>query len=116
MLTTPPKIQTDHLARQAYVYIRQSTMTQVVEHQESTRRQYELRQRARQLGWSDEQIVLSLTRIWVFQRLMPTTSAPALSACWPRWSLDKPGLFLAWKSLGWPGRIAKGIAWWKWPL
>ena len=33
-------------------------MTQVVEHQESTRRQYELRQRARQLGWSDEQIVL----------------------------------------------------------
>jgi DNA invertase Pin-like site-specific DNA recombinase len=58
MLITPQKIQAEHLARQAYVYIRQSTMAQVYEHQESTRRQYELQQRARQLGWSDEQIVL----------------------------------------------------------
>ncbi len=58
MLTVQQKIQPEHLARQAYVYIRQSTMTQVYEHQESTRRQYELRQRARQLGWSDEQIII----------------------------------------------------------
>jgi DNA invertase Pin-like site-specific DNA recombinase len=33
-------------------------MSQVHEHQESTRRQYELQQRARQLGWSDERIVV----------------------------------------------------------
>jgi len=33
-------------------------MTQVYEHQESTRRQYELRARARQLGWTDERIVI----------------------------------------------------------
>ena len=37
-----PKIQADHLQRLAYIYIRQSSMAQVQEHQESTRRQYEL--------------------------------------------------------------------------
>jgi DNA invertase Pin-like site-specific DNA recombinase len=58
MLTTPQKIQAEHLARQAYVYVRQSTMAQVSEHQESTRRQYELQQRARQLGWSDARIII----------------------------------------------------------
>jgi DNA invertase Pin-like site-specific DNA recombinase len=38
------------------VYVRQSTLVQVHEHQESTRRQYEMYQRARQLGWIDAQI------------------------------------------------------------
>jgi DNA invertase Pin-like site-specific DNA recombinase len=38
------------------VYVRQSTLAQVHEHQESTRRQYELFQRAHQLGWSEAQI------------------------------------------------------------
>jgi DNA invertase Pin-like site-specific DNA recombinase len=38
------------------VYVRQSTLVQVHEHQESTRRQYELYQRAHQLGWMDTQI------------------------------------------------------------
>ena len=52
------KVQAEHLARQAYIYVRQSSMTQVYEHQESTRRQYELQARARQLGWTDERIVV----------------------------------------------------------
>ena len=52
------KIRTEHLTRQAYVYVRQSTISQVHEHKESTRRQYELQNRARQLGWSDERIVV----------------------------------------------------------
>jgi len=52
------KVQAEHLERWAYVYVRQSTMAQVTEHQESTRRQYELKQRARQLGWPDERIVI----------------------------------------------------------
>jgi DNA invertase Pin-like site-specific DNA recombinase len=38
------------------VYVRQSTLSQVYEHSESTRRQYGLYERARQLGWSDGQI------------------------------------------------------------
>lgn len=50
------KIQEVHLCRKACVYVRQSTLVQVHEHQESTRRQYELYQRARQLGWLDAQI------------------------------------------------------------
>jgi DNA invertase Pin-like site-specific DNA recombinase len=50
------KIQEVHLYRKACVYVRQSTLVQVHEHQESTRRQYELYQRARQLGWLDVQI------------------------------------------------------------
>lgn len=52
------KVQADHLQRLAYVYIRQSSLAQVQEHQESTRRQYELQQRAGQLGWPQESIVV----------------------------------------------------------
>ena len=51
-----PKIQAEHLERWAYIYVRQSTMSQVYEHQESSRRQYELKNRARELGWPDERI------------------------------------------------------------
>ena len=47
------KITTDHLARSAYVYIRQSTPGQLVNNLESKRRQYGLRDRARTLGWED---------------------------------------------------------------
>jgi len=36
------KIQPHHLSRQAYVYVRQSTMNQVRNHLESQRRQYDL--------------------------------------------------------------------------
>jgi DNA invertase Pin-like site-specific DNA recombinase len=50
------KIQEAHLCRRACVYVRQSTLVQVHEHQESTRRQYEMYQRAHQLGWMDAQI------------------------------------------------------------
>lgn len=46
------KIQAIHLARRAAVYLRQSTLRQLVEHLESTRRQYALRERAQQLGWT----------------------------------------------------------------
>lgn len=52
------KVQADHLQRLAYIYIRQSSLAQVQEHQESTRRQYELQQRAWQLGWPQERIVV----------------------------------------------------------
>lgn len=46
------KIQVQHRERQAYIYVRQSTMGQVRHHQESTERQYALEQRAQELGWS----------------------------------------------------------------
>lgn len=51
------KVLATHLSREAYLYIRQSTLRQVAENQESTRRQYALRDRARALGWPEEQVV-----------------------------------------------------------
>ena len=50
------KVSDDHRQREACLYIRQSSMHQVLEHTESARRQYGLRQRAIALGWSDERI------------------------------------------------------------
>jgi excisionase family DNA binding protein len=47
------KIAPHHLSRSAYVYVRQSTPDQVVNNQESRRRQYGLATRARALGWED---------------------------------------------------------------
>ena len=52
------KIKPQHLRRGAYLYVRQSTLRQVLENTESTERQYALRQRAIQLGWKQEQIVV----------------------------------------------------------
>lgn len=51
------KITTEHLARSAYVYIRQSTADQLVHNQESQRRQYGLSDRARQLGWASVEVI-----------------------------------------------------------
>jgi DNA invertase Pin-like site-specific DNA recombinase len=51
-----PKIQKAHLEKPAYIYIRQSSMKQVRHHQESTERQYALRDKALELGWSEEMI------------------------------------------------------------
>ena len=52
----PGKIGAVHLGRDAYVYVRQSTLTQVREHTESLARQYELRERAVALGWDAHQV------------------------------------------------------------
>jgi DNA invertase Pin-like site-specific DNA recombinase len=52
------KVSASHLKRSAYLYVRQSTMRQVLENTESTQRQYGLRQRAVALGWPDERIIV----------------------------------------------------------
>ncbi len=52
------KVQPHHLERGAYLYIRQSSMRQVLENVESTKRQYALRSRAVALGWRDDQIIV----------------------------------------------------------
>lgn len=51
------KITPDHLARGAFVYVRQSTAMQVTHNLESQRRQYGLADRARQLGWQDVEVI-----------------------------------------------------------
>ncbi len=53
-----PKIRPDHLDRPAFVYVRQSTLFQVLEHTASTARQYDLVQRAEELGWSRASITV----------------------------------------------------------
>jgi len=52
------KIKSSHLARKAIVYVRQSSASQLERNQESTARQYSLVDRAVQLGWSRENVVL----------------------------------------------------------
>lgn len=51
------KITAEHLARSAFVYIRQSTADQLKHNQESRRRQYGLADRARQFGWATIEVI-----------------------------------------------------------
>lgn len=57
-METRSKVNASHLKRNAFLYVRQSSLRQVVEHGESTARQYALRQRAAALGWQQEQIIV----------------------------------------------------------
>lgn len=52
------KVTSGHLTRTAYLYVRQSSLRQVVNNTESATRQYALRQRAVALGWPSEQVVV----------------------------------------------------------
>jgi DNA invertase Pin-like site-specific DNA recombinase len=55
-VTTSEHIQPQHLQRQALVYLRQSSPQQVLNHQESRKLQYALRDRARDCGWPENAI------------------------------------------------------------
>ena len=57
-MNEPLKVQPRHLERAAYLYVRQSSMRQVMENVESTKRQYALRGRANALGWRDDRIIV----------------------------------------------------------
>jgi DNA invertase Pin-like site-specific DNA recombinase len=54
----PHKVQDRHRDRLAIVYVRQSTPQQVVEHRESAALQYQLRQRAVELGWPPSRVLV----------------------------------------------------------
>lgn len=56
-MTAHDKVTPQHLKKQAYLYIRQSTLRQVFENSESTKRQYALKERAIALGWPLENII-----------------------------------------------------------
>ena len=55
-MNEPTKITTDHLCRTAIIYVRQSTSGQVEQNRESTERQYQLVNRAVELGWPRAQV------------------------------------------------------------
>src|ERR1035437_8693971 len=52
------KVKASHLKRSAYLYVRQSTLRQVLENTESTQRQYALRQQAVALGWPLDRVIV----------------------------------------------------------
>jgi DNA invertase Pin-like site-specific DNA recombinase/predicted DNA-binding transcriptional regulator AlpA len=58
LLLSVEKINASHRGREAYVYVRQSTPSQMIHHTESLARQYELRERAVALGWPGHQVVV----------------------------------------------------------
>jgi DNA invertase Pin-like site-specific DNA recombinase len=55
-MSEPGKITGSHRSRAAVIYVRQSTLVQLERNTESTARQYDLVNRARQLGWPREAI------------------------------------------------------------
>ena len=55
---THHKVTANHLQREAYLYVRQSSLRQVIENTESTKRQYALRERAVALGWPLDRVVV----------------------------------------------------------
>jgi len=57
-MTDRSKIKPAHLQREAFVYVRQSTPSQVENNRESTERQYALANRAVELGWQREQVTV----------------------------------------------------------
>jgi hypothetical protein len=89
-----------HLTRLACLYVRQSTLQQVMENTESTSRQYALRERARALGWADECIVV------IDQDLGHSGASTAdrafrsndswLTSDWGMWDWSWVWRFLAW--------------------
>jgi hypothetical protein len=83
------KVQAQHLKRNAYLYVRQSTLRQVFENTESTKRQYDLRQRAIALGWPVDQVIVIDSA-----RDNPANSQQIVKASsgWsPRWAWGVPG-------------------------
>jgi len=58
MTDSQSRVTADHLRRDAYLYVRQSSLHQVANNTESSRRQYDLRGRAVALGWPTERVVV----------------------------------------------------------
>ena len=105
----PQKVQARHLPRDAYLYVRRSTLRQLLENTGSTHRRYALRQHAVALGWPLERIIVIETAIWV-NREPRRRAGRAFSDWWPRWRWDAPGLSWASRFRAWPATAPTGIA------
>lgn len=97
------KIAPDHLARAAFVYVRQSTAYQVANNLESQRRQYALVERARQLGWNDVQLIDD-----DLGKSGGGTVRPDFRSCWPRSAKAALALSCRWKLHAWRGTAVTG--------
>jgi type IV pilus biogenesis protein CpaD/CtpE len=96
------KVTATHLRRDAYLYVRQSTLYQVANNTESGRRQYDLRGRATALGWPAERVIV----IDVDQGQSGASSADREGFKRP-WV--KPGSCSAWNAPDSPATTPTGI-------
>ena len=98
------RITPEHLSRAAWVYVRQSTPGQVRHNHESRGRQYALKDRARQLGWSDVVLVDD-----DLGRSGGGRSVRAMTGCWRQCVAAKSERCCLWRRPGWLGTDASGI-------
>ena len=114
MVTEPgKKIRADHLQRNAYLYVRQSSVRQVYEHAESTKRQYALADRAVALGWPRQNIITidsdlghsgsSVANRDGFKKLLPKSGwgmrASSSASRSPAWRATPPTGIGCWRSV-----------------
>ena len=109
---TAAKVTGAHLARTAYLYVRQSTLRQVLTNTESAARQYALRQKAIALGWEAERDRHHRHRPGPVRRQRPPTGKA--SSVWsPRSAWAGPGSCWAWRCPGWPATTPTGTGCWR---
>ena len=110
--TAASKVTAAHLSRTALLYVRQSSLKQVIHNTESAIRQYDLRGKAISLGWAADQI----TVIDIDQGHSGAIAPPAGkgSSSWsPRSPWAGPGSCSAWNAPGWPATTPTGTSSWK---
>ena len=100
------KVTPARLRRDAYLYIRQSTLYQVIHNTESTGRQYDLKHRAVALGWPEDKIHV----IDIDQGHSGASAAdrPGSSTWSPRSPWAGPASCSAWNAPGWPATPPTG--------
>jgi hypothetical protein len=104
------EISNQHLSKTAYVYVRQSTLAQVRHNQESTERQYALREKALELGWSEPTIrILDGDLGKSGAQIAGREDFKTLVA---EVSMGKWAQSLRWRYRGWRVRIWTGIDCW----
>src|SRR5262249_58089604 len=98
--TAASKVTAAHLSRRALLYIRQSSLKQVLRNTESAIRQYDLRGKAIALGWAADQI----TVIDIDQGHSGSSAAgrEGFQQLVAEVSLAGPGSCSAWSAPGWP--------------
>src|SRR5947209_3289952 len=104
------KIGPVHLGRDAYVYVRQSTLTQLREHTESLIRQYELRERAVALGWDAHQVRVIDADLG--RSGAEATAREGFKNLVADVGLAGSGSFSVLRCPGWPATTATGISCW----
>ena len=99
-MSSPSKVEPRHTRLRALVYVRQSTPQQVLNNREGTRRQYQLVERARQMGWPDANIRVIDDDLGLsgagsrqrpgFQRLVAMIAWARSASCWSPRSRASP--------------------------